>query len=291
MKKKLLLFILLLIPFMVNAKEKEVKITSVELVELSDSATELSKGTYNGLELNLNLRFTEVGDKAKYKVVVENTTDEDYEIINEETQLDSGYITYESTYEEDSNIIKSNTTKTLFVTISYDKEVDDDKYTNGKYTESNSVIINLDTKKNNKNVDNDIKVNPKTGIRIGLIISGIGLLMGIIALLLCWIPYVNITCTILAFILGIIGIAKNSGKGQAIAGVVLSVIAAIPTIIIMIFLNAIFGALGWFGAHIDNATEYWFNTLPSATNTPIGSRFKLNTEVNVILRVVGLKKR
>ena len=104
--------------------------------------------------------------------------------------------------------------------------------------------------------------------------SGFGvaaLVLGIVALLLCWIPYVNITCTILAFILGIIGIAKNSGKGQAIAGVVLSVIAAIPTIIIMIFLNAIFGALGWFGAHIDNATEYWFNTNSSSVSNSVSS--------------------
>lgn len=104
--------------------------------------------------------------------------------------------------------------------------------------------------------------------------SGFGvaaLVLGIMALLLCWIPYVNITCTILAFILGIIGIAKNSGKGQAIAGVVLSVIAAIPTIIIMMFLNAIFGALGWFGAHIDNATEYWFNTNSSSVSNSVSS--------------------
>ena len=104
--------------------------------------------------------------------------------------------------------------------------------------------------------------------------SGFGvaaLVLGIIALLLCWIPYVNITCTILAFIFGIIGIVKKSGKGQAIAGLVLSIIAAIPTIIIMVFLNAIFGALGWFGAHIDNATNYWFNTNTSSVSNSISS--------------------
>ena len=104
--------------------------------------------------------------------------------------------------------------------------------------------------------------------------SGFGvaaLVLGIMALLLCWIPYVNITCTVLAFILGIIGIAKSSGKGQAIAGVVLSVIAAIPTIFIMIFLNAIFGALGWFGAHIDDATNYWFNTNSSSVSNSVSS--------------------
>ena len=118
--------------------------------------------------------------------------------------------------------------------------------------------------------------------------SGFGvaaLVLGIIALLLCWIPYVNITCTILAFIFGIIGIVKSSGKGQAIAGLVLSIIAAIPTIIIMVFLNAIFGALGWFGAHIDNATNYWFNSNTQSTWNDIWSTGK-NT-VGEVLNTIG----
>ena len=87
--------------------------------------------------------------------------------------------------------------------------------------------------------------------------SGFGvaaLVLGIIALLLCWIPYINIVCTILAFIFGIIGIVKKSGKGQAIAGLVLSILAAIPTIVVMMLLNVIYGALGWFGATLTNTT-------------------------------------
>ena len=87
--------------------------------------------------------------------------------------------------------------------------------------------------------------------------SGFGvaaLVLGIIALLLCWIPYINIVCTILAFIFGIIGIVKKSGKGQAIAGLVLSILAAIPTVVVMMLLNVIYGALGWFGATLTNTT-------------------------------------
>ncbi len=88
--------------------------------------------------------------------------------------------------------------------------------------------------------------------------SGFGvaaLVLGIIALLLCWIPYINIVCTILAFIFGIIGIVKKSGKGQAIAGLVLSILAAIPTVVVMMLLNVIYGALGWFGATLTNTTR------------------------------------
>jgi hypothetical protein len=98
--------------------------------------------------------------------------------------------------------------------------------------------------------------------------SGFGvaaLVLGIVALLLCWIPYINIVCTILAFIFGIIGIVKKSGKGQAIAGLVLSILAAIPTVVVMILLNVIYGALGWFGAHVDNATNYFFNSNTQST--------------------------
>jgi hypothetical protein len=107
--------------------------------------------------------------------------------------------------------------------------------------------------------------------------SGFGvaaLVLGIVALLLCWIPYINIVCTILAFIFGIIGIVKKSGKGQAIAGLVLSILAAIPTVVVMILLNVIYGALGWFGAHVDNATNYFFNSNTQSTWNDIWSTGK-----------------
>ncbi len=99
------------------------------------------------------------------------------------------------------------------------------------------------------------------------------LVLGILALLCCWIPYVNVTFIVLAIIFAIIGLTKKHGDGKAIASIVLSVIAIIPTIMVFIFLNTIYGALGWFGAKIvdpitntSNKNSSWTSIFNSVGN-------------------------
>ena len=69
-----------------------------------------------------------------------------------------------------------------------------------------------------------------------------GLAFGIVALALCWIPYVGVVFSIVGFILSIVGITKirdcNSGNGSAITGLVLSIIGAI----LGLFMTLSFGA-------------------------------------------------
>ena len=65
-----------------------------------------------------------------------------------------------------------------------------------------------------------------------------GLIMGIFALVLCWVPVVNWILGLLGLIFSIIGIAKKNGgaKGAAIAGLILTILGAILSI-------AMFGAI------------------------------------------------
>ena len=59
-------------------------------------------------------------------------------------------------------------------------------------------------------------------------LSTAGMVLGIIAICLCWIPilnYISFILGILAIIFGLIGIIKNKGRGIAIAGLILGLIS------------------------------------------------------------------
>ena len=68
-----------------------------------------------------------------------------------------------------------------------------------------------------------------------------GLIMGIFALVLCWFPVVNWILGLLGLIFSIIGIAKKNGgaKGAAIAGLILTILGAILSIV---FYGAVLGS-------------------------------------------------
>lgn len=68
-----------------------------------------------------------------------------------------------------------------------------------------------------------------------------GMILGILAVCFCWIPAVNIVLTpllgLLGLIFSIVGIAKKNsgGKGKAIAGLVLSVLATVFVILFYVY--------------------------------------------------------
>ncbi|MHA1211854.1 MAG: zinc-ribbon domain-containing protein [Candidatus Heimdallarchaeota archaeon] len=69
------------------------------------------------------------------------------------------------------------------------------------------------------------------------------LITGIIGFIIAWIPFVSIISPILlltALITGIIGVTKPTGKGMAIAGIVLSVMAGIAFTMVLVFLSYFF---------------------------------------------------
>ena len=68
------LLILLLLPVIVLAENVSIK--SVNLVEKGDFVEVVKEPTFEGLNLNFDLKFNNVGDSATYKVVLENKDDE-----------------------------------------------------------------------------------------------------------------------------------------------------------------------------------------------------------------------
>ena len=165
-----LIFLVLFSITNVNASDN-VKIKSVELVDKSVNTTETSKATFDGLEMNFNIRFLSVDDYAKYKVVVENKENKDYEISVDSEFNTSKYITYE--YEKANNI-KANSESEVYVTVKYKNKVDDSNLVNGKYIENNNAVLKLSS--------NGVS-NPSTSNNIILIIISLMIIVVVLYIL------------------------------------------------------------------------------------------------------------
>lgn len=148
MKKYLLFILFLLVPFMVKAQD--VKIKEVELVDKTDGIEAEEKPEFENLKINFNLNFSKVDEFVKYKVIVENNADKDYEIDDTTSFSDGEYIKYEFSYDGEK-IVKSKGTKEFFITISYNKRVPLSEYVDGKFKEKNSMTINLSNETEEKN--------------------------------------------------------------------------------------------------------------------------------------------
>jgi hypothetical protein len=77
------------------------------------------------------------------------------------------------------------------------------------------------------------------------------LVLGIVALLFCWIPFAGLAAAIVAVVLGAIGIneankdpARVAGKGMAIAGLVLGIIAGVFGLLLLTLFAAFAHAFG-----------------------------------------------
>jgi len=174
---KYLLLSILLVPFIVLAETKNVEIKSISnYVDKSDTAEELEKPNIEGLKLGFKLKFTKQDDFIKYKFIIKNNTDKDYEIDNSSTFNEKKFIRYDYEVEKNAKVLKANEELSINVTITYVKELDDSEFDNGVFTETNQVSLEL-VNDSNEVIDNPIikmATNPETSTgSITLIISSI----------------------------------------------------------------------------------------------------------------------
>lgn len=143
---------------------KNITIESATLTDKSASVSEISEPTLNGLNIGFDLSFSQVNDYAKYKVVINNPTSEDYEVSKSKEFISSDYLTYTYTFDGESNVVKAKEKLTIYITITYKTAVPSDKLTDRKYIETNAMTINLSNK-------TETITNPKTGDNLIIIIS------------------------------------------------------------------------------------------------------------------------
>ncbi|MBR6133096.1 MAG: hypothetical protein IKQ29_00100 [Bacilli bacterium] len=173
--KKILLFVLLLIPFIVKAEgtcdSTSVKIESIETIEKSDYIEEVNKSSASGNEVNLDLKVNNVGDNIKYKLVLKNTAEDDYEIDKSSLNLSTDYLNYELVTEDNSNIVKAGEEKVVYLIVKYANAVPVSSYSGDNFSDTKNVVINLSNQ--DKGIVKAIEENPYTSTGIILVIVAV----------------------------------------------------------------------------------------------------------------------
>ncbi len=166
MKKFLLLILLfiVLMPFVANAETcdlNKITIDSVTIKEKTDNVTEIEQPVIEGKKIKVNLKMKKVNDSIEYKMVVKNDSNEDFELDNNSFNVNSDYIEYNIKTDDDTLIVKAGKTKEIYLKIQYKNEVPDNVFTDGKFNDTKSFLLNISNDQTIE-VPDTIK-NPDTG--------------------------------------------------------------------------------------------------------------------------------
>ena len=148
MKKQLLmvLFFIVFIPIVVNAEKcdnSSVFLSSVEVSSVNGNVEELSDSSINGKKLNLDLQFNNPGDYIEYNLVINNTSNDDYYLNDDEMEINENNIRYKFTYDDNSNVVKAGKTKSLKLKIEYKNRVSASQLVNNAFSDSNKVVLSM----------------------------------------------------------------------------------------------------------------------------------------------------
>ncbi len=158
--KKILLFIILLIPFIVygeSCNQDDIVIDNFTMTDLNGSVREKVDGFAEGKTINLNLNLYDVGDYAEYSFTIKNVSSSDYYFDENSLISGSNYVDYEFVYDDDSSVIKAGEEKNVKLKVIYKNQVPSDLLVGGVLDDSNILSLNL----SNRELI-DFVVNPNT---------------------------------------------------------------------------------------------------------------------------------
>ena len=174
----LILLFMMFIPFVVQAEtcdNDKITIENITIESKSENVEELDLATASGKSINLNLSMSEVGDNIEYNFVVKNDSNDDYELDKTSLNINSDYIDYSFETEDNSNIVKANSSKSVTLRMEYKNEVPEDEFKSGSYNDSKTMMVQL-SNGNTINVPDTVK-NPNTGVQSYILIISILLLL------------------------------------------------------------------------------------------------------------------
>ena len=152
---KFILIIVLSFIFIPNVyAADEVTIKSIQLDTKASNTEVITDPIIDGLSMKFDVKFFTEGDYIKYKVVIDNQTDNDYEIGVPNNS--SEYITYEYLF-DNGPILKKNSETIMYVLIKYNHIVPDSQLVSNSYTETSNVVINIGKDEIVKNPDTSDK--------------------------------------------------------------------------------------------------------------------------------------
>ncbi len=174
----------------------DVYISRIRLQEKNETTTIGNNPIVDGLKLDLDLQFKNVGDYEIYRVGVVNNTDKEYQISDTAIYGSDNYVKYEFSFEDNSNILKPNVEKIMYIKASYDKEVPEEVFaaSGGSFTENKKLEVEL------INETGDV-ANPKTSDNL---MTSIIVIMISIALIIVMIKVQALRKTLMIVLAGII---------------------------------------------------------------------------------------
>lgn len=156
-----------------SANQTIFKLTSVSINEKSaDVITTIDD--FDSDDINLNVEFHRIDDYIVYKLVLKNTSDNDYTLKTISDNNSNSYISYE--YDKHENeVIKSGDSLEILLKAIYKNEQTD--ITNRNQIENFKLLFSFENE-DGVPVDGNIDINPKTGdnIYIYYIIAGASLI-------------------------------------------------------------------------------------------------------------------
>ena len=216
--------LLLNIP-VINAAGNDIAIKSVELIEKSTNTVELENAKFEDLNVWFKLKFFELNDNAKYKIVIKNSSTEDYLVNNNSDEFtDETYIDYEFIYEDNDNIVKAGTEETMYVIVSYSKTVPDSDFVNNTYTNDNYMNISFSK---DDNITNPNTNDSLIKLIILCVISVVAMALIIVLLIKCKKTFTSVI--VLALLLPIIAQAAELFKINIHANVIIQKQAVVGT--------------------------------------------------------------
>lgn len=178
----LLLISILLIPCFVKAEEDEsnnIKLDSITLNSKSENAEEVSSAKLDGKKISLDLKLYDPGDYVEYSIKIKNVSEKEYTFDKSTFKVEKEYLTYEFSYDEESNTLKPDEERILKLRVLYTNKVPETLLVNDSFNAENSLIISL---------TNDDKIvpiiNPETGLINPIFYVSIMILSGVMLLII-----------------------------------------------------------------------------------------------------------
>ena len=169
MRKIVILMLFLLFPFVVKA-ESNIYIENIELYK-NNNVVELSSPSAEDLNLNLNLQFKYYDSSITYKIIINNKTDEEYELDKSINYKNGDNIKYELTCDDQNKVILSNKKKVCYVKATYVEPVSFNKLKleNNSVKSEDEITLDLYGKQ---------ITNPNTGAYSYVLLSIMLILLG-----------------------------------------------------------------------------------------------------------------
>ena len=175
--KKIILLIILLLPFYVYAEDScsqdDIQIESIVLDSTQGNIEQTSKPNTDNNSINLGLKANVIDDNATYKVVIKNISNQDY--VFDKSSLSTDYLNYDITYEDNSDIVKAGESKTIYLKVHYATKPSTESLSNGVVTTQPKVTFNLQKEEEVKTIIEEVVnaiTNPNTNDKV-LIYLGI----------------------------------------------------------------------------------------------------------------------